>query len=151
MMPYDDVLELAHVLVRYISLRSEILTAINIKTVDCMDVMIRISKNLLPHPLPWRWTRQATQQKIFNNLPNYAGSHLRGPVLRLHPCFTACPLQSQSHNASKLKDPSTHSAQIPAQTAMWNSRYRVGCPFISVQLVVSDTLYTPSDLCSWLL
>jgi hypothetical protein len=51
-MPYDDVLELAHVLVRYISLRSEILTAINIKTVDCMDVMIRISKNLLPHTLP---------------------------------------------------------------------------------------------------
>jgi hypothetical protein len=51
-MPYDYVLELAHVLVHYISLRSEILTAINIKTAECMDVMMRISKNLLPHPLP---------------------------------------------------------------------------------------------------
>ena len=51
-MLYDDVLELAHVLVRYISLRSEILTGINIKTVDCMDVMMQFQKTccLIPYP-----------------------------------------------------------------------------------------------------
>ena len=150
-MPYDDVLELRHVLVHYISLGSEILTAINIKTADWMDVTMHISKNLLPHPLPWRWTQQVPQQNIFNNLPNYAGSHLRGPVLRLGPRFTVFPLQAQSYSASKLKGPSAHSAKIPAQMAIWNNRYHVGCLLISVQLVVSDTLYAPSDLWSWLL
>jgi len=52
MMPYDDVLELQHVSVHYVSLKSDILTAINIKTADCRDVTMHISKKLLPHPLP---------------------------------------------------------------------------------------------------
>jgi len=39
-------------LVNYISLRSEILTPINIMTADYRDVTVHISKKLLPHPLP---------------------------------------------------------------------------------------------------
>ena len=90
-------------LVHYVSLRSEILTAINIKTADCRDVTTHISKNLLPHPLNWRWTQQVPQKNIFNNLPSQAGSHLRRPVLKLGPCFTVCPLQAKRYSASTLR------------------------------------------------
>jgi hypothetical protein len=150
-MPYDDVLELWHVLVHYISLRSEILRAINIKTADCRIWQCIFQRTCCLTPYPEDRHSRCPQQNIFTNLLNQAGSHLRRPVLKLVPCFTVCPLQAKSYSASKVKGWSTHSAQLPAQTAIWNSQYNVGCPFISIQLVVSDTLYARSDLCSWLL
>jgi len=65
--------------------------------------------------------------------------------------FHSMSTTSQKVQCLNIKGPSTHSAQIPPQTAIWNSRYHVGCLFISVQLVISDTPYARSDLCSRLL
>jgi hypothetical protein len=112
----------------YISLKSEILTAINIRTADCRDVTVHIPKNLLPHLLPWWWTKQVPQQNICNNLPNQA-------VLKLGSCFTICPLQAKSYSTSTKAQAHTMPKFLP-------SRYHVGCLFISVHLVVRHTVCT---------
>jgi len=103
--------------------------------------------------------------KHFQQSTELAGSHLRGPVLRLCPCFTVCPLIPKLQ-CLKIKRPKHTlwtnscpdgnveqpvSCQLPIHfCTVGRFRYTV-CTVRPLQLIVINMSHSCSDLYSWLL